>query len=710
MGIRVDSASLRWSAEMSAEQIPFRALQEACARFRLDCTLQRLKPRQVERIAEVLPVLGLGSHGHSFLVVAHSAGDGGSARIGLLEFNADNKIVQAEVALSDLLTSWEGSCIVLKRQIAGDESDRRSVGRMISAVLADRELVSQIITSATIMSVLALAMPLFFQAITNKVIPYNSHATLLTLCLIVILVLLANAIMAKLRSYFMALAVARLEIRFETTTFAALLRLPIAYFENSTTGLIARQVQQTHVIKQFLGASLLPALLDSVVLCAIVPVAFVISWQLTLLILAFGATLLVCVAVFASIYRPQVERLLAIEGRRQTRLVETIRGIQTVKALVAERQVQLDWNHTATESALCNRALAAKLGTASAVISLLERLTTVGILTLGAELIFEQRITLGALVAIQMLAGNVSSPLTRLAMLAGEFQKVRRSIQLVNSIFDAPPERLESQRKLMPKQAGQVEFRNVGITYPGGRTALADVSFEIKSGSIVAVVGPSGSGKTTISRLVQGSAVPQHGSVRFDGVDLRDIDLSHHRSQIGVVLQHNYIFRASVAENIAYGLPHASTAEIVEAARAAGVLDVIAELPNGFDTILEEDGANLSGGQRQRIAIARALLRKPKILLFDEATSALDAETEEQIIHELRALAIGRTVILITHRLAALTYVDHVMLLRAGRLEAFGTRHDVVASNAGFRELCAGLPFVREVVGGTHAMAAGAVA
>ena len=243
-------------------------------------------------------------------------------------------------------------------------------------------------------------------------------------------------------------------------------------------------------------------------------------------------------------------------------------------------------------------------------------------------------------------------------------------------------------RGLRPSIQGRMEFENVTFHYsPTSPPALDHVSLNIPAGSVVGIVGRSGSGKTTLTRLMQGLYEMQGGLIRFDGMDIREYDLAHLRRNIGVVLQENFLFRGSVRENISMSKTNATFQEVVQASKLAGAAEFIERLPQSFDTILEENGANLSGGQKQRLAIARALLTDPRILIFDEATSALDPESEAIIQANLAKIAKGRTVIIVSHRLSTLTRCDAIVVIERGKIENMGTHQQLLNQSKVYKEL-----------------------
>jgi ATP-binding cassette subfamily B protein len=315
---------------------------------------------------------------------------------------------------------------------------------------------------------------------------------------------------------------------------------------------------------------------------------------------------------------------------------------------------------------------------AHTAMSFLEKLMTVTVIGVGAHLVFDQSLSVGALIAFQMLSGRVVAPLVQIVALVHEYQETALSVRMLGEIMNRPVEGLRDSGGLEPTLAGKIEFDNVTFRYAaGGPPALDRLSFTLPAGKVLGIVGRSGSGKTTLTRLMQGLYPIQEGVIRFDGIDVREIDLAHLRRQIGVVLQDNFLFRGSVRQNLAVTKPDARFDEIVEAARLAGADEFIERLPQGYDTLLDENGANLSGGQKQRLAIARALLPRPRVLILDEAASALDPESEAIFLANLARLVEGRTVIIVSHRLSTLTRADAIMVLNRGVIADAGP-HDVL--------------------------------
>lgn len=344
------------------------------------------------------------------------------------------------------------------------------------------------------------------------------------------------------------------------------------------------------------------------------------------------------------------------------------------------------WRRYGDEAAAKNLALDHTAARARAVISSLERGMSVAIGALGALFVLSDQMTVGALVAFNMMGLRLAQPLIHASSLMQEYQRAVLSLKLLAQLMQTKPE--PAQGQLAPQIRGHIEFEDVTFHYPGSaNAAVKDISFAVAPGQVVGIVGRSGSGKTTITRLLQGLYTPQAGLIKIDGHDLKELDLSHLRTRIGVVLQENFLFRGTVRENIAMTKPSASLDEVVRVAQIAGAHEFIQRLPHGYSTMLEESAANLSGGQRQRLAIARALIHDPPILVFDEATSALDPESEAIIQQHLGAIAHGRTIIIITHRLSFVARADAIVVVDQGRVVKVGPHDALVRSCLPYNQL-----------------------
>jgi subfamily B ATP-binding cassette protein HlyB/CyaB len=358
--------------------------------------------------------------------------------------------------------------------------------------------------------------------------------------------------------------------------------------------------------------------------------------------------------------------------------------MDTVKAMAVEPQFTRNWDNQLAAyvaSAFRSNTVAAF---AREGVNLIGKLVTVITLWMGARLVMQGELSLGQLIAFNMLAGRVAQPIMRLAQLWTDFQQVGISMQRLGDILNTPMEAGQASRMNLPAISGRVEFERVSFRYrPDGAEILKDVSLVVEPGQIIGIVGRSGSGKSTLTKLLQRLYSPERGRVMVDGVDLALADPIWLRRQVGVVLQENMLFNRSVRDNIALSDPGIFLERVIAAAKLAGAHEFIMELANGYDTLVGEHGASLSGGQRQRIAIARALITNPRILIFDEATSALDYESERIIQDNMREICKGRTVFIIAHRLSAVRHANRILVIERGQLVESGTHDELLQHQAG---------------------------
>lgn len=573
---------------------------------------------------------------------------------------------------------WKGDVLLVRRAgpaVAEPEGPRFGFRWFLPELARERRLFAEVALAALFLCLLGLAVPVFFQIVIDKVLVHRSITTLQVLLVGVLIALAFDAAFGFLRRYLLIYATNRVDIRIATRTFGHLLRLPIDFFERMPAGVIVRHMQQASRIREFLTGRMFLTLLDSMTLLVFLPVLLLYSARLTLVVLGFAAVAALVIAGLSGPFRRRLAALHRAEGERQALLVESVHGMRTLKSLAMEPRQRHDWDHSSAAAVRMRHEVEKVSAAAQCATGFLEKSMLVAIVGFGALLVFDGQMTVGALVAFNMLAGRVSGPLMQFVGMAHEYQDVAMSVRMLGEVMGAEPERSGRGQGITPPIEGAVEFEGVTFGYGSDRApALQDVSFALPAGGVLGVVGRSGSGKTTVTRLLQGLHTAQQGVLRIDGHDIREFDLAHLRANIGVVLQENFLFRGTVRQNIAAPRPDARLEEIADAARLAGADEFIERLPRGFETTIEEGGQNLSGGQRQRLAIARALIMRPRILILDEATSALDPESEAIVRRNLRRIAAGRTVIIVSHRLSTLTDAQAIMVMDRGRVLDIG-RH-----------------------------------
>jgi ATP-binding cassette subfamily B protein len=630
-----------------------------------------LKNRRFEdltTLGSAFPVMAERKTGSWVIVPSTVSTNDGRALIAVL----DPVVEQTGITLvprEEFEESWSGRILLCKRTYkVTDESQPFGFRWFLPEIVRQGRYFRDVAIAAVMSTLIGFATPLFFQIMIDKVIPHRSYQTLFAVVLAFSVTMLFDATFSYVRQYLMLFASNRIDARLASRTFSQLLRLPMQFFEHSPAGVLLRHMQQTETIRGFLTGRLFQTFLDTLTMPVLLVGLFLYSGMLTFVVLAFASAIAAVIGIMVPTFRGYLTQLYQAEGARQADLVETIHGMRTIKSLALESQRMKSWDGKVANS-IRRRATVGYYGAFAVVITnALQSAMMMTILALGAKLVFDGSLSMGALVAFNMLSGRVTGPLVQIVTLINEYQQAELSVRMLSHVMDHAPERDPNQRGIRPLITGRLEVENVTFRYHGSVTpALDKVTFTVEEGQMIGVVGRSGSGKTTITRMIQGIATPQEGLIRLSGTDIRHIDLPHLRRSIGVVLQDNILFRGSIRDNIAAGKPDASLHEIMEAARLAGADEFIDRLPMSYETVVEESASNFSGGQRQRIAIARALLLRPRLLLFDEATSALDPESEAIVQKNLSDIARGRTMIIVSHRLSSLVKSDSILVMERGK-------------------------------------------
>jgi subfamily B ATP-binding cassette protein HlyB/CyaB len=473
--------------------------------------------------------------------------------------------------------------------------------------------------------------------------------------------------------------------------FRHVLGLPLAYFEARRVGDTVARVRELEHIRQFLTSHSVTVVLDLFFTVVFLIVMWFYSPMLSLVVMAslpFYA--LLSIGITPTI-RARLHEKFNRGAENQSFLVETISGIQTVKAMAVEPPLLRKWEEQLAGYVRASFRAISLITVAGQVASCIQKITTVAVLWVGAYRVIDAELTIGQLIAFNMLSAQVTGPLLRLVNLWQEFQQVGISMQRLGDVLNTQPEpSYNPNRTTLPQVEGQVAFEEVTFRYrPESAEVLTKMSFSVSPGKVVGIVGRSGSGKSTIAKLIQRLYVPERGRILVDGVDVAQVDPAWLRRQVGVVLQENFLFNLSVRENIALTDPGLSMEQVIQASKLAGAHEFILELQDGYDTIVGEHGCSLSGGQRQRIAIARALVANPRILIFDEATSALDYESEAVIQRNMAQICQRRTVFIIAHRLSAVRPADRIYVVEKGEILEEGSHEELLRMNGFYARLCA---------------------
>jgi subfamily B ATP-binding cassette protein HlyB/CyaB len=581
--------------------------------------------------------------------------------------------------------AWTGRLILLTRRAGLLRADRKfDFSWFIPAILKYRRLLGEVLIASFCLQIFALVSPLFFQVVIDKVLVHHGLSTLDVLVFGLIIVSVFEVILGTLRTYVFSHTTNRIDVELGAKLFSHLLALPLAYFQSRRVGDSVARVRELENIRSFLTGSALTLVIDLFFTLVFLAVMYYYSPTLTYIVLGTIPCYVALSLLMTPAFRRRLEEKFNRGAENQAFLVESVTGVETLKAMAVEPQMQRRWEEQLAAYVHASFRGANLGNVAGQIAQLINKVSVALTLWFGARLVIDGDLTVGQLVAFNMLAGRVSSPVLRLAQMWQDFQQVRISMYRLADILNTHAEpSYRPNRNTLPAIKGRLSFEHATFRYrPDGPEVLADVTLDILPGQVIGIVGPSGSGKSTLTKLVQRLYVPERGRVLVDGVDLAMVDPAWLRRQIGVVLQENVLFNASVRDNIALADPGMDMAQVVAASQLAGAHDFILELPEGYDAIIGERGSTLSGGQRQRIAIARALVTNPRVLIFDEATSALDYESERIIQDNMRQICKGRTVLVIAHRLSTVRTADRIVTIERGRIVEDGT-HDELLRRGG---------------------------
>jgi ATP-binding cassette subfamily B protein len=677
-GVDTTLEALRRQYAFGKEGLPAGALVSVAEDLRLEARWTDMTWSRLPKLRNVLPAMLLLRDGSA--IILESVGD--EAGAGVLAQVRDTRPggdAYATINETQMAAIWAGRILLLKPSAAMDDLDRPfGLPWLITQVMRERSLFRDIGIASLINTVFALAPSFIVMIVIDKVLINHSSATLWVISTILLVMIAFEMVLSWLRNLFMQISATRIDGRLQLYVMERLLRLPMTYFETNPVGHISGKVGQIYKIRNFLTGQLFMTVLDMITLLGLVPALFVLNWKLTFWVLGLALMIFgVVLAYFGPLGRLHA-KVIAAERDKGTFMIETLHGMKAVKTLALEGRRRRGWDQRVAIAAAASYDYGALNNYPQTITLPLQRLMYSGSMLIGAALILSSdgSAAAGSLIAFSMLAGRAAVPLVQLARLLESVGEVRAAIGEVSSVVNIEPEQRRGDSGLRLPIRGEITFNKVRFRYaPGGPLALDDASFEIRAGTIFGIMGRSGSGKTTITRLLQGLNRVYEGMIKIDGMDLREIDLHHLRTSIGVVPQENFLFSGTVRENIGMAKAGATFPEIVRAAQLAGAEEFIERMPRGYDTLLQEGATNLSGGQRQRIALARALLIEPPVLILDEATSALDAESEAIINANLARIAEDRTIICVSHRLAMLVPADAILVMERGRAYDIG-RHE----------------------------------
>jgi subfamily B ATP-binding cassette protein HlyB/CyaB len=622
---------------------------------------------------------------------------GNGRHVVLAKINGEKVLIQDPVEGRPLVVSreqfesnWTGELFLFaKRAHLRPQDLKFDLTWFIPAIVKYRTFFGEVLVASFVLQLFALLTPLFTQVVIDKVLVHKGFTTLHVLAVGMVALAIFDAVLGGLRTYLFAHTTNRIDVGLGAQLFRHVLALPLAYFEARRVGDTVARVRELEHIRQFLTSHSVTVVLDVVFTLVFLIVMWFYSHTLTMVVMASLPLYAILSIAITPTIRARLHEKFNRGAENQSFLVEAISGIQTVKALAVEPPLIRKWEEQLAGYVRASFRATSLITVAGQIAGCIQKITTVAVLWVGAYRVIDGDLSIGQLIAFNMLSAQVTGPLLRLVSLWQEFQQVGVSVQRLGDVNTQPEPSYKPNRTTLPQVAGQVSFENVTFRYrPDSSEVLKRMSFSVTAGEVIGIVGRSGSGKSTIAKLIQRLYLPERGRIVLDNVDLAQVDPAWLRRQVGVVLQENFLFNSSVRDNIALADPGLAMEQVIQSAKLAGAHEFILELPDGYDTIVGEHGSSLSGGQRQRIAIARALVANPRILIFDEATSALDYESEAVIQKNMVQICQGRTVFIIAHRLSTVRPADQIYVVEKGEIVEKGSHEALLRTNGFYARLC----------------------
>ena len=576
-----------------------------------------------------------------------------------------------QITIKELQKGWDGQIILLKAKLkAFEEQSELKLSWLIGESLRNKSVMVQVVIVALILNIFAVVPAVFMMLVLDKVVNYEAYSTLYVITSGVIVAYLFNGILGFLRAYLLDFLSQKVEAKLSVRVFEKLISLPMQRFHRESANFL-RFTSQISVIKNTLTQKIFSTALDSISLLVFIPILFFYSPVLFMVVFSFSIIGALASLIYSKRQRDSMGKLSKAEAKRQEFISVSVNGIENVKGLALEPSLKEQWRELEANFIIASEDMQKKSATLNNISSTINQLMTAMVIFVGVHLVFSGSLSAGILVGFNMLASRVSRPIIDLVTLKTEVGKLVQSLQLVSGIVDANTETTAKGQK--PQLMGQISFRNVEFGYDDNTKILKNVDLEINPRQIIGLTGKSGCGKSTIAKLIQGLYRPQSGVVALDNVDLRLLDLSHIRSQVSLVGSESYFFPGTIRESISRAAPNSSMDKITWAAKKVYAHDEIESFPDGYETFLEENATNLSTGLRQKLAIARALIRNPRVIILDDAITGFDVDSEIKLYDALSDIALGRTVIIVSNRLWHLRICNKIFVLDNGVITQEGS-------------------------------------
>lgn len=651
----------------------------------------KLKVRRLEGVAPArlsmlpLPAIAKLKNGNYIVIIGM---DG--QKLGICDPLLRPEPIEAD--LQKFLENWNGEIILFTKRFALDEKLRKfGFGWFLPVIGQYKRFFWQVLFISFILQLFGLASPFFTQIIIDKVLVHRSVNTLDVMILGMILVTIFQSWMTGLRSYLFTHTTNKIDVALSSKMFKTITALPIKYFQKWQVGEVVSRAGELENLRSFLTGSSLTIVLDIVFAIIYLAVMVFYSKMLSLIVILILPFFVLLNLVIAPLYKNRINERFLIGAENRSFLIETITGMRTVKSMTVERQFVRRYEEMLAKYVKSVFAVINLANIAGSIGSFLQQIFTLAILWAGAYYVMQGDISVGELIAFQMMAGQLIAPIMRLVSTWQYFQQASVSVERLGDVMNEETEpAFNPGRTTLPSIKGDIVLDNISFRYASeSKAVLQNISIAIPAGLKVGIVGRSGSGKSTLTQLIQRLYLPESGRILIDGVDIAQVEPAWLRRQIGVVLQENFLFGGTIEENIAIACPNATHEQVVAVAKMAGADEFISQMQHQYDTFVGERGSLLSGGQRQRISIARALLSDPRILIFDEATSALDYESEKIIMDNLEEMTRGRTTIMIAHRLSTVKNCQAILVMDKGRIVEVGSHEQLMANQGYYYQLYA---------------------
>jgi len=641
---------------------------------------------EIAKLGSALPVIAKLSNGRCVVVARWNSDGEGGETLSVLDPAAARPKVE-KISKEKFVSAWSGELLLVQRHIKLMDDDQPfSRQWIVKEFLKQKTMMVQVVGIAFLLHIFGFLPIIYIMTVLDKVVNYEAYSTLVVIAVGISVAHLFNGMFSYLKSYIALFFTAKMEVKLNSKAFNSLMDQSVDYFQKTEPSKVVQIVQQVGTIKQFLIGKMFGTMLDATALFFFIPILIMFSPTLFVIVLVFAILIAINNIMSASRLKEAMQKVGASETQKQSILMNSISGIETVKSLTLESVMKKSWEEHSTSSTLASMELGKMAARSAQVSATLQQLMTIVVIFVGVLLVFSDGLSPGVLIGVNMLAGKVTGPLVQLASMSTEIEKFNTAVDLLGGILNKKGER--KRRGSVSQIKGGIKFSDVTFSYKDSDPVISNVSFTIPARQTVGLVGPSGCGKSTLLRIIQGLIKPQEGNIYIDGIDMRTIDMRHLRVNTSLVGNDNTFFTETIRENILRPMPTASMERVIWASKMVALHDTVEDMPDGYETKLEEKGANLSEGQRKKIALARALIRNPKIIMMDEALSGLGLDDEISIRNNMPEIRNGRTMLVVTHHLSQIIDSDLILVMNSdGELAEQGKHQELIAKGGVYADL-----------------------